>query len=83
MFGELWQSWNMSIRDEQGNVVPSVYTIMLCRSGKVAPQRVKRLRRSMVLKLRASWSLHSQELLKVMTSRLVSERSLAAGELIF
>jgi hypothetical protein len=79
---ELWQSWKMSTRDVQGSVAPSVCTMMLSRAGKVAAQRVKRLRRLMVLKLLANWSRHLEAPLNVMASRLVSERSLAAGELI-
>lgn len=78
---ELWQSWKTSIRDVQGIVVPSVCTTMLSRPGKVAAQRVKRLRRLMVLKLRENWSCHLEALLNVTTSLLVRERSLAAGEL--
>jgi hypothetical protein len=71
----------MSIRDVQGSVVPSVCTAMLSRPGKVAAQRVKRLRSLVVLKLRANWSRHLEALLKVTTRRLVSDRSLEAGEL--
>jgi hypothetical protein len=70
-------------KDVTGSVHPSVCTMMSCKAGKVASARVKKLSKLMALKLGEFWSHLLQELLKVMMSRLASERPLPAGEVTF